>query len=443
MPCGACGSPTARKSGLCRHCDPAHKTGGGSAAKGKPAGGKNHLPIDETAAPVTAAEVAQCGFEFVPTSAGGGGGVRRCKNAVRTPAHLCHRHGGPAGSSFAGKTYAKAVAEAERGELRPVAPSWWAGAEARYEALEGQVAAMLATDPSRLGDMYARLSAQRAVDGTGRFSTGNQLMMLVQHAHNLAWDADGNEVPISDVLDQAMGLMAEPHMTASNWEKAGRRPLPGAAAVPVMHYRPGEWLEREPGETDEEWAERRRNAAGHRRYLLQYPLSATDGDPYTQPPSPLDQPLPAGHGNPNEVLDQLAGYAASQGLTVTYVDDKPAGGAEGYYLPDTGEVVVWNGTAGGDPAARAHVVAHEVGHAVMGHGTDASAEDRRGDREAAAETFAYLVTSRFGIDSAEMSSWYIGHWQPQAGVNLANGGVSAVKSAIVAADDLFAGLLAD
>ena len=79
----------------------------------------------------------------------------------------------------------------------------------------------------------------------------------------------------------------------------------------------------------------------------------------------------------------------------------------------------------------------------MGHGTDASAEDRRGDREAAAETFAYLVTSRFGIDSAEMSSWYIGHWQPQAGVNLANGGVSAVKSAIVAADDLFAGLLAD
>lgn len=427
VPCGQCGAPTGRKSGLCRKHDPKHKTGGGGAAQAK----KPTVPVDLSAAPVPADEVAQCGFGFVPAAKGE---TRRCRNAVRSPETVCHRHGGDPGMSFAGKTYAKAMAEAERGELRPVDPGWWDGAEARYEALEGQVAAMLATDTSRLADMYARLSAHQSTSGVGRFSTNNQMLVLFQHLAAVEDDFDDPDA----ALDAAFARMAEPHMTAANWAKEGREPLPDASPVAVMHYKPAGWVNRDADDTDEDWEAKLRGAAGHRRYLAQFPLSSTAGDPYTAPPSPLAEPLPAAHGNPAAVVDDLVAYAESQGITVAFADTAPHG-AEGVYQASKAQITVWSGTGSGDPAARAHVLAHEIGHAVMGHGTDASAEDRRPDREAAAETFAYLVTARYGIHSAEMSAWYVNHWQPNAGVNMAAGSsAAALKSAIVAADDLFA-----
>lgn len=399
---------------------------------------------------VPASEVAQCGYEFV-TAGGSGAGYRQCKNAVRVrggtgsgDGAMCHQHGGSPSDSFGGKTVAKARAEAERGELRMPPPEFWEGAEARYEVLQGQVAEMHRRDPERLAALVngaARMqAAQSKESGVGRFSVSNQL--LVACAHYEAARKQG--MSPDDALEAAVARMGQPHMTAKRWAEHGRHP--DGEPVAVVHFQPASYLKRVAGETEEEFAERARRARGHTTVLLQYPLDATHGAPYEAAPDPMAA-LNASirpRANDEEIeesITRLGVWCEERGYRVDWVDARPRSGGrevDGYWDPGASRIVLWKGVGGGSPAARLHLAGHEAGHAMMSHGLCASSEHSRPDAEQAAETFAYLVSDRCGVEAGDASRVYIGTWQQQAGAREGAASLASVRSAVVAADQLFA-----
>jgi hypothetical protein len=102
---------------------------------------------------------------------------------------------------------------------------------------------------------------------------------------------------------------------------------------------------------------------------------------------------------------------------------------------------VWAGANGGDPAARMHLLAHEAGHAVLGHGTDAGQESERSDKEAAAETVAYLVSARLGVNASDSSRVYIGNWQRDHSSSVQGAAsMSTITNALKASNQILTGL---
>lgn len=397
-------------------------------------------------------EVGQCSFAFVPASAGaaGTGNYRQCRNAIRVSpgapsgsSKLCHCHGGAQANSFGGKTVAKATAEAQRGELRLPPAEFWEGAEARYELLQGQVANMFRRDPETLAalvDGASRLhAAQNKESGVARFSTGNQFLVVMQHYQRARDEGlDGN-----DALEAAFSRASQPHMTAKRWAEHGRHP--DGDPVAVTHFQPASYIRREAGETDDEFTERCRKAKGHSTVLLQYPLSATHGDPYEAPPDPmahLNASIKA-RATPAEVdssIGRLTDWGRDRGYDIEWSDARPVSGGrevDGYWNASASRIVVWKGVGGGSPAARLHVLGHELGHAELGHGTCGSAEASRPDAEAGAETYGYLVSSRCGVEAGDAAKVYISGWQSRTGLRRDAASLPAVRSAVVAADRLF------
>ena len=399
------------------------------------------------------AEVAQCNFEFVPAGmVGREGGYRQCKNAVRvqpgaasgagTP--MCHQHGGAREDSFGGKTVAKARAEAQRGELRLPPREFWDGADARYEVLQGQVTEMFRRDPETLAALVngaARMHAlQNQESGVGRFSSGNQFLVVLQHYQRARDEGMSSE----DAIEAAFARASQPHMTAKRWAEHDR--YPDGEPVAVMHFKPASYCEREPGETEEEFADRARKSRGHSTVLLQYPLRATHGAPYSAPPDPmahLNASIRA-RATPAEIeesITRLGTWCEERGATVQWSDERPVSGGQevdGYWSPSANRIVVWKGVGNGSPEARLHVLSHEAGHMALSHSCTGSAETSRPDKEAAAESFAYLVSDRCGVEAGDAAKVYIADWQKRTGARLDAGSLSSVRSAVVAADELFA-----
>lgn len=447
--CSSCGQATQRRSGLCRRCDPASRQNRRSqaATSSSPEQHTHHAapnsqhqtgPIyDYTAEPVTADQIRCCAFKFVPDYRIGvpTGGFRNCKNAVIAPAEWCHRHGGAVETSL-GRSVAKATAEAERGECYPLAAAHWESATARVEAAEGMLAEMLATDTSRLAEMMVEFRRVSAESSVGRMSAGNQVLILIQHwarAKTAGLNSD-------DALNKALELSAEPHMTAANWAKHGRTPLAdmpdGVGSVGAVWFKPATDPKRNPDESDEEYEERR--ARSRRMWhgsVIEYPLSATEGTPYDVPKDAIGSFHPGGYGDPSAAIDTMTNLAVSSGINVEFTDRRPSSGAYAYWDASQDKIVVWNGVADGDRAAVAHSLAHELGHARLGHSTNDSAEHARPDKEAAAEAFAALVCAHHGIDTAELSAHYIADWRRSRNIDMRAGGLPAMRSAAKAYDE--------
>lgn len=88
---------------------------------------------DMSAAPVPVGEVDKCESDS-------------CRNAVRGPATMCHRHGGDARASFGGMTYEDARTAARGSGLRPVHPGWWDVHNEADRELENRSAGMLSVN---------------------------------------------------------------------------------------------------------------------------------------------------------------------------------------------------------------------------------------------------------------------------------------------------------
>jgi hypothetical protein len=226
-------------------------------------------------------------------------------------------------------------------------------------------------------------------------------------------------------------------MTKSKWDELGRNLNDDATGVGVVWWQgaPTKTPERAEGESDEDWDKRKDEGGFRGRHgaHIQYPLSSTNGAHYEIPPNPLDH-RPASYGDAGAALDTITRHAAESGYAVELTDKQPSSGAYGYWQASTSKIVVWTGAADGDPAAIAHIAAHELGHAMLGHSTDEAKEDRRSDKEVAAESFAALVCAHHGIDASANSAWYIDNWRKNAGIDMTASGTGPVRSAVEAFD---------
>jgi len=425
-PCRKCGTLTKRGSGLCRRCDPAK-----SEHKERRAAYR-----DEAAVSVTTDEVVQCAYQFVPVYRSGEATdqFRQCANAVVAPATLCHRHGGAKETSL-GRSVAKAKAEASRGECFPLNADYWEQTDARMEVAEGELSAILSTSHDRLAQALVAARRQSGKSSVGRMSLGNQMLILTQHFSQ----ARRRGLPEQQAWDAAVEHCAEPHMTAAAWARHGRAPTGhGVAAIWYKPYTPKQNEEQEedgmPGlARDDQPQKPDRRASWAVGAVIEYPLSATEGEPYETAEDPIGTYRPSGYGDPGAAISQMERVARDMGIKVDYTSQKPAG-SYAYWRADTAEIVVWSGIAGGDRMAVAHSLAHELGHARLGHSTEEAGDLSRPDKEAAAESFAALVCARAGINTDEMSSLYIADWRKAQGVEAPR--TSAVfRSALQAYDD--------
>lgn len=404
-PCAQCGTATKRTSGLCRKCDPAR-----AARSAKKKDSQRHrsaaaLKVDTTAGTIPKDEIGQCEFSAVPVYASGApieGRTRQCANAVRLPAVLCHRHGGSKETSL-GRTVAKANAEADRGECFPLADEHWENANARLEEAKGVLLKALSGDFTQMARMAAAYQTQTRGTGTSRWSTTNQMLAMAQHAQHV-FESDP-EIDSDELWSQTMARMSEPHMTAKRWAEHGREINPDADGVAVIWMAPKRDPKREPGETDEEYEERCRKAKPYFGGHIEHRLSDTSGEPFDAPEHPLDV-RPAGYGDPEKAISQMERVASDNGIQIVYSDIQPAG-TYGYWRAADRQIAIWSGVAGGDRRAVAHTLAHELGHAMLGHSTTEEAEDHTADKEQAAEAFAIMATSHYGIDTTELGGFYI------------------------------------
>ena len=440
-PCRACGASTKRSSGLCRKCDPAK-------AAQRAEKERRSVYKDGSARSVPPEDVRQCTYQFVAVYRSGEatGGYRQCANAVAAPASLCHRHGGARETSL-GRSFAKASAEAARGECFPLRAEYWEQADARMEAAEGDLMRILSTDCDRLAQALVAARRQAKKDSPARMSMGNQMLILAQHFARAKTSGLSDEDAWSEVAKRS----CEPHMTAAAWARAGRAPVEGADGVAAI------WYKQYTKRSEDDEAQDEDNGIGgddkphseredprsrvHTRWaigsVLEYPLSETEGEDYEVAESPIGTFRPNLINDdttaPERLIGDLERVAVDMGVQVRYVERKPA---EGYafWQAHTNEIVVWNGIAGGDTRAVAHSLAHEIGHARLGHGTEDAKDESRPDKEAAAESFAALVCAHYGIDTSEMSALYVSDWRKGQGIGPVRT-TAAFRSALQAYDD--------
>lgn len=442
--CGECGTETKRRSGLCRRHDPQAKKNrdtrparSSSATRGVEKDKPSTLVVDPSGGSLTEDQIGQCDFGFVPVYRSGAkleGATRGCKNAVVLPATTCHQHGGATETSL-GRTVAKATAEASRGECFPLAAEHWDAVDQRLSAAQGQLLQMMEADFSKMAEAFVAWRNQQG-DTPSRFSINNQFLVLVQHFT----DGRRSGLDTDSAWGHAVEKLSEPHMTKAAWDRLGREPLDDAESVAVVWWQPGtkKMVDRQDGESDDDYQKRLDEAPGwrgrHGAYA-QYPLSATDGDDYEIVSDPLASARPSGYGDAPAAISTMQSLATDMGVTVNLVDDKPANGAMGYWSAAESKIVVWTGVGDGDDRAVAHVLAHELGHARLGHSTDAQKEDRTPEKEVAAESFAALVCAHHGIDASEASAFYIDNWRQASGINMKAAGTGPLRSAVEAFDD--------
>jgi antirestriction protein ArdC len=139
------------------------------------------------------------------------------------------------------------------------------------------------------------------------------------------------------------------------------------------------------------------------RCVSVFDISQTDGEPLAE----LEY-RPLEGDAPTEMVELLERVAASAGLRVEYqrAEEESAHG----YLRRSESLIVIDPNQ--SPAMRAKVLAHELGHYF--DPTLAEAPElygaHRGDCEAVAESVAYVIAARFGLDAGPAAIGYVAAW---------------------------------
>jgi hypothetical protein len=240
-------------------------------------------------------------------------------------------------------------------------------------------------------------------------------------------------------LAHAIGQLGQPHLSAKAWERLGRSPTDGAGSVVAYWFKQVAARDADDaanaadeGQNDSQPGDDRPRTRWLSGVVEEWPLEATEGEAYEVAPNPLDVARPAGHGDPEAAIGTMAGLAGEMGIGVEYVADKPPS-SYAFFEPGRNRIVVWTGIAGGDRRAVAHSLAHELGHSTLGHSGGAEGKPRE-VREVEAESFAALVCSHHGIDSAELSAWYVEDWRRSKGIDMRSGGLAPLRAAVEAFD---------
>jgi antirestriction protein ArdC len=130
-----------------------------------------------------------------------------------------------------------------------------------------------------------------------------------------------------------------------------------------------------------------------------FDVSQTEGDelPTMEWPVLVD--------GPTGLFDDLVDVARRLGLSVATTDSSP-NGARGWYEPSEHRITIVDGYPA---ASRARTMLHELGHAFdpACHGERVA---DRAERELVAESVAYIVGKRLGLDTDDCSTLYAASW---------------------------------
>lgn len=220
------------------------------------------------------------------------------------------------------------------------------------------------------------------------------------------------------------------------WQKLGRQVRAGEKShigifAPIKR---SYWVEVEDKATGEKKKERRSRCCGFKITKV-FEVSQTDGEPV--PERPHVERL---KGDDKGLLEVLKGYAESLGCSVKIGD---AEGPNGYYKPMTKEIVVEGSM---EPAAQAKTLAHEIGHHLL-HGKEEGHLMSRADKELEAESFAYIVCTNLGLETASYSFHYVACWkgkEAEEGFQASGNRIAkAAKDALAAIEEAECGELSE
>ncbi|MBP7187467.1 MAG: DUF1738 domain-containing protein [Ruminococcus sp.] len=184
------------------------------------------------------------------------------------------------------------------------------------------------------------------------------------------------------------------------WKQLGRTVNKGENGIAIlapMTFR----NKQSENEDEEEQDEAETRTLGFRKVYV-FDVSQTSGEPVPEYVSDLDEDIEEEH-----VEAVISAVRSITGLPVDVEDI--SGGAKGYYSHSEQRIVIQAGLSG---AQAVKTAIHECAHALL-HDPDKklpTADTTRSDKEVQAESVAYIVASRYGLDTSEYSFPYIASW---------------------------------
>jgi DNA primase len=176
------------------------------------------------------------------------------------------------------------------------------------------------------------------------------------------------------------------------WKQLGRCVRKGEKAIWILAP-----MVRKVTEDDDD--EPHRVVTGFRGAAV-FDVAQTDGAPLAEPVSKLDGDAPT------ELWGRLESVANANGYTVYQYT--PTNGANGFTDPQGKRIVVDPSMA---PAMRCKTLAHELGHMILHASSGGYQGTCRDVAELEAESVAYCVLQRAGIDAGCYSMGYVLNWQ--------------------------------
>ena len=159
-----------------------------------------------------------------------------------------------------------------------------------------------------------------------------------------------------------------------------------------------------------------------------FDIAQTDGEPLPEAPA---RRLTGDSAEAHALIARLTRLVEQEGLGLEYADPKTMPrGTNGYYQPMEGRIVVSNALA---PDQQAKTLAHELAHHMLEH--ERGRQPGRPTEEAEAEGVAFVVCSRFGLDTSNYSFGYVANWSRD------DGGPALVKQASAAIQAVAGGMI--
>ena len=181
------------------------------------------------------------------------------------------------------------------------------------------------------------------------------------------------------------------------WKQLGRTVNKGEKGIAIL----APMVFKNKKQNDENDEEQEKTTIGFKKVYV-FDVSQTDGEPVPEYVHDLDEDIESEH-----VEAVINAVLSVTGLSVDVKDI--AGGAKGYYSHSEQRIVIKSGLSG---AQAIKTAIHECAHALL-HDPDknmTTANTTRNDKEVQAESVAYIVASRYGLDTSEYSFPYIASW---------------------------------
>lgn len=166
------------------------------------------------------------------------------------------------------------------------------------------------------------------------------------------------------------------------------------APCPFKYEKDVEVVKKETGEVDIQ----KKTVEGIRfKKVTVFDIKQTEGKPLPE----ICQELQGNSVNSVHVIKAIKDIS-----DVPVVEKSIESGAKGYYSPSENIIAIKEGMAM-DQVAK--TLTHEYVHSIL-HNTESSVLLDRATKEIQAESIAYIVSNRFGIDTSEYSFEYLANW---------------------------------